>query len=111
MENGRAPDPKLIRVLKRAISQQRLFLRLFMIRPLALAVSAMSKFTDAQLQVWNRLFYPDRIGHDSFPVLLKLGIESRAGSRGFVEEVRGLQKIAIGEAADNILSALRMLAE
>ena len=110
MGNGRTPDPKLIHALRMAISQQGLFLRLFMIRPLGLAVNAMSKFTEAQLQAWNRLFYPDRIEHDSFPVLLKLGIESPARWRWFVEEVRRLQELAIGEAANNILSALRMLA-
>jgi hypothetical protein len=56
------------------------------------------------------LFYPNRIEHDSFPVLLKLGIELPDDSRWLVEEVRRLKELAVREAAENILSALRMLA-
>jgi len=110
MGPGRDPDPKLIHVLRRAISQQNLFLRLFTMRPLRTTVNLMSKFVGPRLQAWNRLFYPNRIEHDSFPVLLKLGIESPDGSRWLVEEISRLQELAIGEAAENILSAIRMLA-
>jgi hypothetical protein len=113
MGPDRDPDPQLIHVLRRAITQQDLFLRLFMIRPLGLTVNLMSKmsnFVGTQLQAWNRLSYPNRIGHDSFPVLHKLGIKSRHGRRRLVEEVRRLQEQAVGEAAKSILSAIRMLA-
>jgi len=108
--SGRDPDPELIHVLRRAIVQQALFLRLFMIRPLRLTVNLTNKFTETHLQAWNRLFYPNRIEHDSFPVLLKLGIEWPDDSRWLVEEVRRLKELAVREAAENILSALRMLA-
>jgi hypothetical protein len=103
------PRIELIHVLKRANLQQRIFLQLFTMRPLHLAVNRLNRLASGRLKTWNSLFYPDRANPFHFPVLYKLGIQSHSGSRPFVREVIRLRDLAVAEAAASIQWAVGAL--
>ena len=65
-------DRSLINVLKRAIRQQRFFLRLFATRHLYHITKISNKAVSNRLQVWHALFYPDTDEAPSFQLPNKI---------------------------------------
>ncbi|MBW2172041.1 MAG: hypothetical protein JRF69_08690 [Deltaproteobacteria bacterium] len=64
--NARRPSHSLVNVLKRAIDQQRFFLKLFTARPLYHITKISNKAVSNRLRVWHGLFYPDTEEAQSF---------------------------------------------
>ncbi|MBW1742288.1 MAG: zinc dependent phospholipase C family protein [Deltaproteobacteria bacterium] len=58
-ENARGPNHSLVNVLKKAINQQRFFLKLFASRHLYHITKISNNAVSNRLQAWHGLFYPD----------------------------------------------------
>jgi len=70
--NAGSSNRTLVNVLKRAIDQQRLFLRLFAARPLYHITKVANRMVSNHLRVWHSLFYPDTEEAQSFQFLNKM---------------------------------------
>jgi hypothetical protein len=65
-------NPSLVRVLKRAIDQQRFFLRIFSSRPLYHITKGANRMASNHLRLWHALFYPDTEEARNFQFLNKM---------------------------------------
>jgi len=71
--HARKPNQALVNILKRAIRQQRFFLKLFSARHLYHITKISNKAVSNRLRVWHALFYPDTDEAPSFQFPHKIG--------------------------------------
>jgi hypothetical protein len=70
--NKRRSNHTLVNVLKRAINQQRLFLKLFAARPVYHITKIANSAVSNRLRVWLALFYPDTEDPQNFQFVNKM---------------------------------------
>jgi hypothetical protein len=92
----------LLKALKRAYAQQRLFLKLFTVQPLYHIMNLSNKLLASCLQTWSTLFYPDTVGTQTFPILHKLDLNALTDGRSFTGTLASLVDEVITEAIRQI---------
>ncbi len=100
----------LLRALKRAHAQQRLFLKLFTINALYHIMNLSNKLVASRLKAWSALFYPDTVGTQTFPILHKLDLNDLTDGRSFTGTLASLMDEVITEAIQQINVGVRRLA-
>jgi len=108
-DNSTLP-PCLLKALKRAHAQQRLFLKLFTIRPLYHITNLSNKLAAGWLQAWSTLFYPNKVGTQTFPILDKLDLNALTDGSSFTGTLASLMDEVIAEAIRQINVGVRRLA-
>lgn len=101
----------LLKDLKRAYAQQRLFLKLFTVEPLYHIMNLSNKLVaSGPHQAWSTLFYPDTVGTQTFPILHKLDLNALTDGRSFTGTLASLVDEVITEAVRQINIGVRKLA-
>ncbi len=99
----------LLKDLKRAYVQQRLFLKLFTVEPLYHIMNISNKLVASGRQAWSTLFYPDTVGTQTFPILHKLDLNLLTDGRSFTGTLASLVDEVITEAIRQINVGVRKL--
>ncbi len=102
--------PFLLKALKRAHAQQRLFFRLFTNKALYRIMNLSNKLVPGCLQAWSTLFYPDTVGIRAFPVLEKLDLNALTDGHSFTGTLASLMDNVTTEAIQQINLGVRRLA-
>lgn len=110
LEGHEALDSSLVNALKRAYDQQRLFFRLFAARPLYHITKFSNRAVGGRLRAWQRLFYPDVVAPQRFPVLDKIRSNSPADASLFDGGFGVFREAASNEAIQHINQALKAFA-
>lgn len=100
----------LLKALKRAHAQQRLFLKLFTVEPVYHILNLSNKLVGSWLKAWSTLFYPDTVGTQTFPILHKLDLNDLTDGRSFAGTLASLVDKVTTEAIRQINVGVRRLA-
>ena len=110
VQDGEPPySLDLLHILKRAFSQQLLFVRLFSINRLYHIVNILNNLAAGRLETWSYLFYPDTVGPETFPILTDLDVHTLTDGRTFSESIPALVQEISTEAASLICDGLTAL--
>jgi hypothetical protein len=99
----------LLKALKRAHAQQRLFLKLFTVEPVYHILNLSNKLVGSWLKAWSTLFYPDTVGTQTFPILHKLDLNDLTDGRSFAGTLASLMDKVTTEAIRQINVGVRRL--
>jgi hypothetical protein len=109
-KNSQVAESTLLSALQRAHKQQRFFLRLFATRPLYDFVRLSNKLVAGRLCAWHSLFYPPKIGPQTFPVLVKTGRHRLGAGRSFDQALKACREAATNEAIRHMNIGLKTFA-
>jgi hypothetical protein len=108
-EGPRVVEPSLMRALKRAHSQQILFLRLFAKKRLCQLVAFSDRLAAGRLEPWFRLFYPEEIGTKDFPLMKRLDLNTLTDGDRFFGSFSSLVADIVSDAVRHIRIGLKRL--
>jgi hypothetical protein len=110
MEGKGTLSPYLLKSLDRACTQQRIFVKLFTVKPLYRMVNLSNELAGGGLQAWSRLFYPDAIRIQAFPILKRLDLNALTNGRSFTGPLYSLIDVITTDAVRHINVGLGRLA-
>lgn len=84
--------PDLLNAFNRAYAQQRLFLKLFRIKGLYHIMNLLNSLSAGRLAPWSSLFYPDAVNTKTFPILLRLDLNSLTNDQAFYGDLATIAK-------------------
>jgi len=105
-----ARHPSHVMTLRRAHTQQRLFLKLFMANPLYHIMNLSNKLLAGRLAVWASLFYPGTIGTQTFPILDQLTLNAHSNGCFLMERLPVIVETITTDAICHIDMGLKRLA-
>jgi hypothetical protein len=100
----------LLEALKRAYTSQRLFLKLFALKPLYHIINFSNKFAAGRLLGLSSLFYPEAVGIRTFPVLKELDLNILTNGVSFTGTLASLLDVVIADAICHVRVGLHRMA-
>ena len=84
--------PYLMNTFKRAYAQQRLFLKLFRMKGLYHIMNLLNSLFAGRLAPWSSLSYPEAVNIKTFPIMLRLDLNSLTDGQTFSGDLAALEK-------------------
>jgi hypothetical protein len=110
-EVQQGPAPRLLRSLKMAHAQQRLCFRLFAVKALYHIMNLSNKLAAGRLGVLSSLFYPERVGTEGFPIMVRIDPNALTDDRSFAEPLPSLIQKITADAISHIGMGIQRLGQ